>query len=150
MLICRYRYDIRQLIDPHCRDSKEIQMGYAEKRRNPRLETNNFVSYYYLDENESIISEGLGKAKNISKKGLMLVTGKLVETDKILIVSTDERHNIIEMKGKVAYTRKADGGSIYTGIEFLGSSGENLQFAKSLLRVYLISKDQSSLSVNAA
>ena len=102
-------------------------MDYAEKRKNPRLETNNFISYYYLDENESIISEGLGKAKDISKNGLLLVSGKLVESNKILMVSTDEKDNIIEMKGKVVYSQKTVSGSFHTGVEFLGHPYKNLQ-----------------------
>ena len=125
-------------------------MDYAEKRKNARLETNNFISYYYLDENESVISEGLGKAKNISPEGILLVTGKPVESNKILIVSTDEKNNIIELKGKVVYTRRTDSGPFHTGIEFLGHPYENLQFAKSLLKAYKIFREQSDLSVQTA
>ena len=29
-------------------------MDYAEKRKNPRLKTNNFISYFYLDENRNL------------------------------------------------------------------------------------------------
>ena len=125
-------------------------MDYAEKRKNARLETNNFISYYYLDENDAVISEGLGKAKNISPQGILLVTGKPVESNNILIVSTDENNNIIELKGKVVYTQKAGEGPYHTGIEFLGHPYENLQFAKSLLKAYKIFRDQSNLSIQTA
>ena len=81
-------------------------MSYSEKRRYPRFDTDNFISYYLVDENGKIYSEGLGKSKNISKKGILLVTGKLVESNYILILAADEKNNIIKMQGKIAYSKK--------------------------------------------
>ena len=55
-------------------------MSHMEKRRSPRLDTNNFISYYLLDENDKIYSEGFGKTKNISDVGLLMATGKEIES----------------------------------------------------------------------
>lgn len=122
-------------------------MSYSEKRRYPKIDTDNFISYYLVDENGKIYSEGLGKAKNISKKGILLVTGKLVESNYILILAADEKNNIIEMQGKIAYSKKDDSGVFFTGIEFLGNVKENYLFAKSLLKTYRISQNSTSLTV---
>ena len=122
-------------------------MSYSEKRRYPRLGTDNFISYYLVDEDGKIYSEGLGKAKNISNVGILLVTGKLVESDYIFILATDEKNNIIEMKGKIVYSKKDDSGVFFTGIEFLRTAEENYLFAKSLLKTYRISQNSTNLTV---
>jgi hypothetical protein len=122
-------------------------MGHIEKRRSPRLDTNNFISYYLLDENDKIYSEGFGKTKNISDVGLLMVTGKEIESAYILIVATDEKNNIIEMKGKVCHAKKDEAGVILTGIEFTGDKQENAQFATHLKNAYQMTQDSSSLSV---
>jgi hypothetical protein len=122
-------------------------MSYSEKRRYPRLGTDNLISYYLVDENGKIYSEGLGKAKNISKVGILLVTGKLVDSNYILILATDEKNKIIEMKGKIAYSKKDDSGLFFTGIEFLGNAEENYLFAKSLLKTYRINQNSTTLTV---
>ena len=123
-------------------------MGYFEKRKSQRWYNNNFIAYYLLDENDKIISEGFGKTKNISDVGLLLVAGKIIESDYILIAATDERENIIEMKGKVCHSRKNDEtGVIYTGIEFVGDEDKRSQFAKHLKKVHRMNRDACSLSV---
>ncbi len=122
-------------------------MGYLEKRRSPRLNTNNFISYYLLDENDKIYSEGFGKTKNISDVGLLMVTGKEIESAYILIVATDEGNNIIEMKGKVCHAKKDASGVILTGIEFTGDDRAKAQFALHLKNAYQLTQDSSSLSV---
>lgn len=122
-------------------------MDYLEKRKSPRVDTNNFISYYLLDENDKIYSEGFGKAKDISDEGLLMVTGKIIESDYILVVATDERNNIIEMKGKVCHSREDKTGVIYTGIELVGDDEKKSQYTKHLKKAHRIFQDSSSLSV---
>ena len=87
-------------------------MGYLDKRKSQRAYTNNFITYCLLDENDKICSEGFGKTKNISDLGLQMVTDKIIESDYILVVATDERDNIIEMKGRVCHRTMDETGVI--------------------------------------
>ena len=122
-------------------------MGQFEKRRFPRVDSNNFISYYHLDENDEIYSEGFGKTKDISDVGLLMVTGKIIESPYILIVATDEKHDIIEMKGKVCHSKKDETGVIYTGIEFIADDDYKSHFAEQLRKMHRSIQDSSSLSV---
>ena len=116
-------------------------MGYLDKRNSQRWYSNNFISYCLLDENDKIFGEGYGKTKNISDLGLLMETSKIIESDYILIGTTDERNKIIGMKGKVC-RRTMDGtGVIYTGIEFVGDDDKKSQFAKHLKRAYRMNQD---------
>ena len=107
-------------------------MSYIEKRRFPRMDYNRVISYYLLDENEKVVSGGIGEMKNISYVGFMMVTNKIVQSEYILFVFRDEENNVIEMKGKVNYSRKDKTGVIYTGIGFVDDDYKKSQFAKHL------------------
>ena len=121
------------------------KMSYLEKRKSQRWYSNNFISYCLLDENDKIFGEGYGKTKNISDVGLQMETGKIIESDYILVVATDERNKIIEMKGKVCHSKKDETGVIITGIEFVANDDKKSQFAKHLKKAYRMNKDSSIL-----
>ena len=76
-----------------------------------------------------------------------MVTGKIIESDYILVVATDERNNIIEMKGKVCHSREDKTGVIYTGIELVGDDEKKSQYTKHLKKAHRMFQDSSSLSV---
>ena len=122
-------------------------MDYLDTRKASRSDTNNFILYYLLDEDDKIYSEGMGKALNISDAGLLMVTGVIIESDRILIAASDERDNNIEIKGKVCYSKKAKKGTIYTGIEFVGDEKEKSYFVEHLKEAYRMTQDISSLKV---
>ena len=122
-------------------------MGYLDTRKASRSDTNNFILFYLLDENDKIYSEGMGKALNISRGGLLMVTGVIIESDSILIAASDERDNNIEIKGKVCYSKKVKKGTIYTGIEFVGDEKEKSYFVQHLKEAYRMNQDVSSLKV---
>ena len=120
-------------------------MSYLEKRKSQRWYSNNFISYCLLDENDKIFGEGYGITKNISDVGLQMETGKIIESDYILVVATDERNKLVGMKGKVCHSIKDETGVIITGIEFVDDDDKKSQFAKHLKKAYRMNKDSSIL-----
>jgi hypothetical protein len=114
-------------------------MATLEKRRSPRVDVDNFVSYYLLDENDKIFHGGFGKSKNISDVGIQIVTSEIIEADFVIVAIIDEGNNFIEIKGKVRHSRKDKNNIIYTGIELIGDNDEKSEFAmlfKSAYRSY--------------
>jgi hypothetical protein len=107
-------------------------MDYTEKRQYPRLEANRLIPYYLLDKGGKILIAGLGKAKNISEVGLLMVTNEIIESEYILIVTGTEFDNVIKLKGRVVHSTKSKTGEIYTGVEFVGDDDIKLKVAEIL------------------
>ena len=110
-------------------------MTYLEKRRFQRTDADHLISYYLLDENENISGAGAGEAENISDGGIQIVTNKIIQSQYVLLVIRDEGNNVVDMKGKLIYSRKGKNDKIYTGMEFIGEDHKKTHFAKCLRRL---------------
>ena len=107
-----------------------------EKRRHPRVETVNLISYIGVDKYGNQQSQGMGTALNISKNGLLIESTRKIDSDFISLLSNDRENNLIEVEGKVVYSRQAPSGRFETGICFQGTHEENIQFIMSLVKVF--------------
>jgi hypothetical protein len=108
----------------------------ADNRAHPRVETCNLISFLCIDDAGKTTRQGMGKALDISKNGLMLESSSPVESEYVSLMSTDPNNRLIEIVGKVAYSRRSRTGSYKTGIQFSGSSDENIRFATSLIKTF--------------
>ena len=116
--------------------SETIIMPKTDKREYPRVETRNVVSYVCVDKEGNEIGEGMGETLNISQGGILLKSPYPIESEFILLMSIDLENNIIEIKGKVAHSKKDKSGKYETGISFLGTRDENIQTIKSFIKTY--------------
>ncbi len=118
----------------------------AENRRNPRVDTINLIAYLVLDNEGNKLSQGLGAAQNISPSGLLLKTTQMIDTQNISLLSNDPEDKLIEINGKVVYCRQIQPGNYETGIHFQGTQNENIQFVKSLVKVFYSRKSMHGCS----
>jgi hypothetical protein len=117
-------------------EGKPLNKKTAENRAHTRVETSNLISFQCLDAASKPVHQGMGKALDVSTGGLMLESSDPIETDHVSLLSTDLDNSLIEMAGKVAYSRQSQTGSYKTGIRFMGSSSENIRFAASLIKSF--------------
>jgi c-di-GMP-binding flagellar brake protein YcgR len=111
-------------------------MGEADQRQYPRVEISNLISYACIDAQGAMLKQGMGKAVDISQNGLMLESGCPIESEYVSLLSADPDDRLVEIVGKVAYTRRGRSGSYKNGIRFTGSKEENVQFAASLIKTF--------------
>jgi len=111
-----------------------------EKRKYPRVETCNLISYLVTRANGEIADQGMGRALNISQGGILLETSRLILSEHISLMSVDLDNNLIEMKGNVIYSRDNGSGMIGNGVRFEGQHDEAVQFATKLIKVFHIRK----------
>ena len=111
-------------------------MSEADQRQYARVETCNLISYACIDAQGTVINQGMGKALDISQSGLMLESGCPIESEYISLLSADQDDRLVNIVGKVAYTRRGPSGSHKIGIRFTGSREENVQFATSLIKTF--------------
>ena len=90
-------------------------------------------SYICLDEDGHPVAEGMGTTVDISQGGIMIETSRPVETETILLVSVDREKRMLEIKGKVVYTRSISASKHLAGIEFKGSREEVMKMVKNFI-----------------
>jgi hypothetical protein len=110
------------------------RMPEEERRKYPRIKTQNVISYISTDEDDTQLGEGVGEAMNISQGGILLKTALPIESEYVLLTAIDLENNTIDIKGKVAHSKRGKSGKFETGIRFLGTHDEKIQIVKSLIK----------------
>ncbi len=118
-------------------------MPKTDNREYPRVETRNVVSYVCLDKKGTEIGEGMGETLNISQGGILLKSAYPIESEFILLMSIDLENNIMEIKGKVAHSKKDKSDKYETGISFLGTHDENIQIITKFIKTYHSRKNRN-------
>jgi c-di-GMP-binding flagellar brake protein YcgR len=106
------------------------------KRKNPRVKTSNGVSYICIDENGNEIEQGMGRAIDISLGGMLLETSVPIESKYILIATIDLEGNLIEIRGKIANSKKIESGEFLNGIQFLETPERQIKIIAEFIKVH--------------
>jgi c-di-GMP-binding flagellar brake protein YcgR len=106
------------------------------RRKTPRVKTQNLISYFTYNENGKLISHGLGIALDISKGGILLETPYSMEPGSLVLNATDRNKNSIEVKGKLVYSKATSIGTFLCGIEFIGIDERVRNFITKLIKEY--------------
>ena len=108
-----------------------------DKRRHPRINISNVVSYNLFDENKKRIGSGKGRIQNLSQNGALLETSKPLSGSFIVLASINLNGNIIKVKGNIANTRKTDReGQYMAGIEFIGPKDEQRNAVIAFIKIH--------------
>jgi hypothetical protein len=118
-------------------------MTHSERRKHPRVETLNHVTFVCIDPNGNEVAEGFGKAVNISQGGILLETFEAVESEYILLMAIGFNEEIIEINGEIVYSRPASNGMFHTGIRFTESHEKQIEVIKSLIKTFCRNKARS-------
>ena len=111
-------------------------MRFVEKRKHPRVDITNLVSYRCKDGSGIQIREGRGKSINISQGGILIETHDPFEWQDILLLSIDIEDEPVSIKGKVIYCNAANLGKYRTGIQFIEINEKIITFVEGLLETY--------------
>ena len=117
-------------------------MSIEDKRKHPRVKTENHVSYVCIDEGGNEIEEGLGKIMNVSLGGILIETIKPIGTQDILLTIIDIDDKIMNMIGRIAYCREEESGIFRTGIKFLEAKEDIQLFVTNLIKISSKQKTQ--------
>jgi hypothetical protein len=123
-------------------------MGSKERRKYPRVQIFDPISYLTLDGDGEMIHQNVAVVRNVSQTGIQLEVFLEIKAKKLSLMLFDLNRNQIEVKGKVVYCRKNESGQFSIGIHFLGSEAENLRFVKALVKSYHYQKEKSHLAIS--
>ena len=106
------------------------------RRKHPRIKTRNLISHLTFDENGKPISQGLSKAVDISKGGILLETPHPIESGLISLMAVGLDNKFIEIKGELVYSKKTASGMYHSGIKFIGPDDQVKKFVVGLIKEY--------------
>ena len=123
-------------------------MGNTERRKHPRVQIFDPISYLSLDSDSETIHQNVAVVRDVSQTGIQMEAFLEVKSKKLSLMFFDMHKNQIEVKGKVVYCRRNESGQFSIGIQFIGNKAENLRFVKALVKSYHYQKEKSHLAIS--
>lgn len=93
-------------------------MFTPEKRKHLRTESLRLLNYVSYDKVEVEAAQGMGRTLNVSESGIMLETHDPFDIDQIISLRIGFEENVVDVRGRVIYTRQNSQEMYQSGIEF--------------------------------
>ena len=113
-----------------------MDIDLADRRRFPRVRTDNPITYALINEKGSNIGQGIGRAVNVSQSGILLETYEYIGSKYLFLVTTDVEDKLVEIVGKVVFSREISKSVFNSGVHFMGEHEDNVKFRRELIRVF--------------
>jgi predicted Zn finger-like uncharacterized protein len=120
----------------------------ADRRQFPRTKTRNLIAHVSVDQNGKKVSQGMGKALDISKGGMLLETVNPIEAGQISLMAVDKDNNLLEIKAELIYCNETASGKYQVGIKFSGTERQVLNFVKKLIKEYNYRKHSMDMEMS--
>jgi hypothetical protein len=108
----------------------------ADRRKYPRVNTINLISHVTIDETGRRIFQGMSRALDISRGGILLETAYPIESGCLSMMTVDVDSNLIEIKGELIYCSKSDTEMYHSGIKFIDADEQVTKFVTQIIKVY--------------
>jgi hypothetical protein len=123
-------------------------MGKNERRKYPRVQIMDPISYLSLDSDGEILEQNIAVVRNVSQTGIQIESFLEVNSKYLSLMFFDLDKHQIEVKGEVIYCKRNESGQFNIGINFVETSDENLQFVKALVKSYHYQKEKSHMVIS--
>jgi hypothetical protein len=123
-------------------------MGKKERRKNPRVQIMDPISYLSLDSDGETLEQNIAVVRNVSQTGIQIESFLEVNSKYLSLMFFDLDKHQIEVKGEVIYCKRNESGQFNIGINFVETSDENLQFVKALVKSYHYQKEKSHMVIS--
>ena len=139
-----YRLDSRLIrsdgIKVRCLKCKHVfkvhPTNMADRRQHPRIKTLNLIAHISYDDDGIKISQGLGRAIDISKGGMLLETLHSIPDARLSLMAVDKDNILFEIDAELVYCKKSAPGVYQSGIRFIGSEEELINYVTRLIKEY--------------
>jgi hypothetical protein len=107
-----------------------------ERRSAARFDSKNLISYISLDKNNHKSGQGMGRTLNISENGILLETYIPVDPDGSISLTMGLEEEIMDIEGKVAFSKKKEEGKFETGVHFHKPDEEKRRFLRHYITLF--------------
>ena len=115
-------------------------MAADDRRKYPRVPICDPISCTTIDSEGNHLSQNLGIVQNASQNGLNIETFDTLDSEFALLSFVDLNQRLVEIKGRIVYTKQKRSGKFESGIRLEGTPAEKLEFIKKLVRNYHYTK----------
>ena len=122
-------------------------MATQDKRKAPRVDSLNLISYVVFDEADNAVRQGMGRTLNISKTGICLDTYKPLSRRQKVSLTIGLKDNLVDIIGRVVHVRKRKNGRFDNGIDFVGMDQNQQSVLSLFLSAYYKSLEKDSTSL---
>ncbi len=105
-------------------------MNQKDKRKSERIDSNNLISYICLNEKDEPIGQGMGRTLNINECGILLETHAIIDPNYTLSFTISLEDVIMDIKGRVTFSKKRGDGKYESGIKFIGNDESKTRMLK--------------------
>lgn len=102
-------------------------MNGSEKRKHERIDALN-LSYIGVDEDNTIVQQGMGRTLNVSESGILLETHFPIDEGSNVVLTLGLEEDLLDFRGKVVRLLTGDEEKFKIGIEFndIDASGKDI------------------------
>ena len=94
-------------------------MMTKNKRKHLRVGSLNLIAYLCIDEDNNVVSQGMGRTLNVSEGGILLETHVQMDSKHTVSLTIGLEDEVVEIRGKVVFPKTGEDGKFETGIQFL-------------------------------
>lgn len=120
----------------------------ADRRKFARTKTRNLIAHVSVDDHGKLISQGLGKAMDISQGGMLLETPYPIEAGLLSLIAVDKDSILFEINADLVYCKKSAAGMYQSGIKFVGTELQVRNFVTRLIKEYNHRKNYLSIALS--
>lgn len=106
----------------------------SEQRKNQRIQINRSVVYIGMNYKDQVETQGVGRALDLSPKGMMIESTEPIYVDKLSIRTSNDKGDSIEVGATVIYSMPHSPGTYRTGVQFSGPAEKAAQFTAEMLK----------------
>jgi c-di-GMP-binding flagellar brake protein YcgR len=108
----------------------------VDRRKYPRVNTTNLISHVTIDEMGRWIFQGMSRALDISRGGILLETAQPITPGCLSMMTVDMDNNLIEIKGELIHCSKSGPSTYHSGIKFISTDELITKFVTQMIKVY--------------
>lgn len=117
-------------------------MQKKNRRKHPRIKICNPISYDSVDPEGNLLDQNMAIALDVSQNGILLETPQKIESKTIYLIFVDVENELVEIPATVVFSIKKKDLKFKSGINFQGTSEENIRFAKKVIQAYHYQKSE--------
>ncbi len=111
-------------------------MVQEERRKKPRVNSLNLLSYLCMDENDEVVMQGVGRTLTVSQGGILLETHAPIDPGHAVSLVIAIENDLVDVKGKVVYSSTGKEGRFNTGIQFVEPDETILKILKESIAAF--------------
>lgn len=111
-------------------------MNHKVKRKSERIDSHNLIFYVCLNEKDEPIGQGMGRTLNISEGGILLESHTIIDPNYTMSFTISLEDVIMDIKGKVRFSKKRKDGKFESGIEFIDCDESKKRMLKQFSAIF--------------